>query len=133
MKRKILSFLRKAYRKILRKRACRVELVKPTGDFFSVSFISSTGGMTQEEILACFRRIFSEAYPIADKFISKLEQLQGYEDAFCMRGSFATTGFVSSMGLSPDYRQWEEETVKKLKLKYPDLKILVYHSPCQDQ
>ncbi len=105
---KIKSLLKKAYNKLFRRKSGREK----------------------------FRKMFAEAYPDGEKFIQNLQLMdlaEKYGDIFELRGNLCATGHISARGLSTDYQNWEDETFKAIKMKYPDLKILVFHYPLADE
>lgn len=98
---KILRRIKEQYGKWLRKRRCRA--------------------------IEKFRRTMKEAYPDGAEFLGQLSSVPEVADAFILKGSFAAEGFVSAMGLTDSYREWEKRQYTEIKKKYPDLKVLVFH------
>lgn len=72
-----------------------------------------------------FKERMQRTYPDAEKFLNLICRMESVEDAFLLKGSFASTGFMSSRGLSTAYREWESKQIEIIGRKYPDLKIIV--------
>lgn len=74
-----------------------------------------------------FRGRMMEAYPEMANFAERIQMMQGYNDIFELKGSLCISGQLSVYGLSTSYREWEENTIKEIERKYPDLKVLLFH------
>ncbi|MDE7345380.1 MAG: hypothetical protein K2N48_01405 [Muribaculaceae bacterium] len=126
---KIIRKIKEVYDKWLHKRRCRAIWGRKFDAFYSDGYVSKKGRTTKEQAIAMFRQMFVEAYPEMASFADKIQMMQGYKDVFELKGSLCASGHLSAYGLSTTYREWEDNTIKEIERKYPDLKILVFRCP----
>ncbi len=126
-----MSLLRRACEKLFRRNRGRAIWRQDIEEFHSISFNREA---SKEQAIAMFREMFAHAYPDAEKFLSRLQFTdEANGDIFQLRGSFCATGSLGARGLQYNYRKWEEDTVKAIQMKYPDLKVLIFHYPSPEE
>lgn len=111
-RRKIMDYLMMAYDRVFRRRTRRTIWGQKFGGEWTLSTVGSHRGRLQVSPES-FREQFEAAYPDAAKFLNLICRVESVEDAFLLKSSFVSTGFIASRGLSTAYREWESKHLER--------------------
>ncbi len=98
---KIKSLIRKVYNKLFRRNSGRAIWEQGFDCIISESYVSKKGGISKDQATAMFRKIFAEAYPDREKFLSRVSEYKtnGTQPVFLFNGHFAGLGVVSARSI----------------------------------